>query len=129
MRIPSRCPACSAPLQIVALSCSSCATRVEGVFRPCPVCSLEPDDRTTLDLFLSVRGNAKEVERALGVSYPTVRARLDRVWTSLGESRASPQPGDLSPLQILADLRGGTIGVDQAVRLLRHRGHPPSGSA
>lgn len=129
MRIPGRCPACSASLQVVALSCPSCATRVEGAYLLCPICRLEGDDRALAELFLRVRGNAKEIERALGVSYPTVRARLDRIWSRLDGAAQSPETQDPSPLQILADLRDGSIGVAQAIQLLRYRGHPPSGSA
>jgi hypothetical protein len=129
MKIPSRCPACSSPIQVVALSCRSCGTRVEGTFDLCPACSLEGDDRDLLELFLRAHGNAKEVERAMGVSYPTVRARLDRLWSLLDGKVGSQESRESSPLQILAELRDGSIGVDRAIELLRYRGRPPDGSA
>jgi hypothetical protein len=69
------------------LACPDCATRVGGEFGLCPVCSLPDEDRALLELFLRVRGNAKGVERALGVSYPTVRARLEQLWRRLDAHR------------------------------------------
>jgi hypothetical protein len=129
MRLPERCPACAGRLQITSLACPQCATRIEGTFHACPVCSLEPEDRGLLELFLRVRGNAKEVERALGVSYPTVRARLDRLWSHLNLPAPDSEPAERSAMEILADLRDGTIGVAQAVALLRSRGRGPVGNA
>lgn len=127
--MPHRCPACAEQLQVVSLACPQCAIRIEGAFHLCPVCSLEADDRALLELFLRVRGNAKEVERMLGVSYPTVRARLDRLWSHL--TLPSPRPGaeERSSMEILAQLRQGNIGVAQAIGLLRSRGRLTAGNA
>jgi hypothetical protein len=129
MRMPDRCPACSGPLRVTSLACPDCLTRIEGSFRACPMCSLEGDDRELLELFLRVRGNAKEVERALGVSYPTVRARLDRLWSRLNSPLPGPAPGERPAMEILAELREGKIDAARAVQLLRHRGCPPAGSS
>ena len=129
MRMPEHCPACVGRLKVTSLACPQCATRIEGTFDVCPVCSLEGDERALLDLFLRVRGNAKEVERMLGVSYPTVRARLDRLWSRLNLPSPDPESAERSAMEILAKLREGTFGVAQAVVLLRNRGRPPTGSA
>jgi hypothetical protein len=127
--MPDHCPACAARLQVTSLTCPSCATRIEGTFESCPLCSLDGDDRALLELFLRARGNAKEVERALGVSYPTVRARLERLWTRLDLGDASPAATDRPAMAILADLRAGKISVPEALEALRRRGRPPAGSA
>ena len=124
-----RCPACAGPLQVTSLACPQCTSRVEGTFQACPVCSLEGDDRALLDLFLRVRGNAKEVERMLGVSYPTVRARLDRLWSHLNPHPPNPEPAEQSAMEVLSKLRAGSIGVAQAIELLRSRGRGPAGSS
>jgi hypothetical protein len=129
MRMPERCPACAGRLQVTSLACTQCATRIEGAFHVCPVCSLEGDDRALLELFLRVRGNAKEVERMLGVSYPTVRARLDRLWSRLNLPPPDPETAERPALEILAKVREGSIGVAQAIALLRSRGRQPAGSA
>lgn len=129
MKLPDRCPTCSGKLLVTSLACPHCAIRIEGSFETCPVCSLGGAERELLELFLRVRGNAKEVERSLGVSYPTVRARLDRVWAGLQLAAPVPEPVEQSALATLAELRAGGIGVDQAAALLRNRGRPPAGSA
>jgi hypothetical protein len=128
MRMPDHCPACAGPLQVTTLACSRCATRIEGTFDVCHLCSLGGDDRALLELFLRVRGNAKEVERALGVSYPTARTRLERLWSRLNLPTPGLTSGERSSLEILADLREGSIGVADAIRLLRHRGRPLPGN-
>jgi hypothetical protein len=129
MRIPERCPACAGRLQVTSLACPHCETRIEGAFHVCPLCSLEGGDRALLELFLRVRGNAKEVERMLGVSYPTVRARLDRLWSHLNPPPPDPKPAERSAMEILAKVRDGSVGVAQAAALLRSRGRPPAGNA
>jgi hypothetical protein len=121
-RLPNSCPSCSTALRAMRLACPSCSTLVEGDFELCPICSLGPEDRSLLDLFLSVRGNAKEIQRSLKVSYPTVRARLDQLWGRMKLAPAPPQNGEgRSPVAILDDLREGRITIDQAEILLRNR--------
>jgi hypothetical protein len=121
-RLPNACPSCAATLRATRLACPSCSTIVEGNFELCPICSLGPDDRSLLDLFLSARGNAKEIQRSLKVSYPTARARLDQLWGRMKLTPAPPQNGEgRSPVAILDDLREGRITVDQAELLLRNR--------
>jgi hypothetical protein len=88
---------------------------------------LPDDDRTLLDLYLKVRGNAKGVERALGISYPTVRTRLEQLWNRLDTLRQTAAPAAPPPrpaLEIVRELREGKVDVAQAVTLLRNRGRP-----
>lgn len=56
---------------------------MRGHFSPCEFCSLDDDQRVLLRAFLASRGNAKELERHLAVSYPTARARLDDLLAAL----------------------------------------------
>ena len=84
------------------------------MFDLCPTCRLEPDDRRLFDLFLDARGNLKGVQRALGVSYPTVRQRMEELFNRLGRETAPADPGD-----VLERLRSGELTVTDAVRLLR----------
>jgi hypothetical protein len=104
---------------------------VEGEFPLCPVCSLDDEDRSLLELFLRVRGNAKGVERELGISYPTVRSRLEQLWLRLEAHRTEAEgrrPGpdrekrERPSIEILRDLEMGTIDVPSAAALLRTRG-------
>ncbi len=129
MRTPDRCPACAGRLRVARLACPQCGVQIEGAFDSCPLCSLEGESRALLETFLRARGNAKEIERTLGISYPTVRARLDRLWAQMDLVKAAPDSPTRSALKILAELREGKISVDQAVMRLQHRPTPPTGSA
>ena len=78
-RTPTQCPVCDLPLSISELRCRGCGTTLRGEFTlsRCSFCNLPPDQLKFLELFLRCRGNLRELERTLGLSYPTVRARLD----------------------------------------------------
>ena len=75
-RPPGDCPVCGGVLQPVRLGCAGCGTQIIGEFDACEFCALDDADLHLLRLFLAARGNLKEVEKHLGVSYPTARARL-----------------------------------------------------
>ena len=112
--IPPRCPSCSGPLVIVKLACPACRTEVSGEFDVCPVCRLEGDTQRLFGLFMKARGNVKQVQRDLGVSYPTSRQRIEELFQTLGQG---PSPPD--PVSILRRVRTGEIDVVTAERLLR----------
>ncbi len=113
-RAPNRCPSCGDGLVIVKLVCPSCEAEVNGEFELCRACRLDEQSRRILDLFLAARGNLREVQRALGVSYPTARQRVAQVFEKLHE-----QPPRPSPQSVLERLRLGEIDVAEAERLLR----------
>lgn len=113
---PRDCPVCAERLALTRLSCVNCDTELSGDFAACEFCSLGAEDRDVLRVFLASRGNMKELERHLGVSYPTARARFDGLLQRLGLGPApQPPPG----LDVLARLAAGEIGVDEALGRLR----------
>jgi hypothetical protein len=114
--MPVRCPACEGPLSVKALYCEACSTEVVGRFLPNEFALLPREHLDFLRLFVKTRGNLKEVERILGVSYPTVRARLDALLKALGYE-AGEEEGDR--LQVLEALRRGEISVEEAVARLK----------
>ncbi|WMJ76468.1 MULTISPECIES: DUF2089 domain-containing protein [unclassified Sedimentibacter] len=83
-KAPSKCPVCGEKLSITKLGCHKCSTFIEGDFEPCEFCSLPEDDLNFLKTFIKCRGNIKDVEKEMGISYPTVRGKLDTVIKSLG---------------------------------------------
>src|SRR4051812_2603822 len=89
-RPPALCPSCGERMHVTSLGCR-CGTGVTGQFQPCEFCALGPDQRELLRVFLSSRGNTRDLERHLGVSYPTARARFEEVLASLGYTRVSPE--------------------------------------
>ena len=112
---PRDCPVCSDRLALTRLSCDTCGTELSGSFEACEFCSLNADDREVLRVFLASRGNMKELERHLGVSYPTARARFDTLLGKLGIAKATP-PGP--SLEVLDELARGEIDIDEALRRL-----------
>ena len=112
-----RCPVCESPLRVTELTCPACQTRIASDLGTCNFCSLRPDLLVFLHAFLRSRGNIKEVERELGISYPTVRKRLDALLRSLG-METGPAPGRDRRLEVFEQLRKGEISVDDAVEWL-----------
>ena len=78
------CPVCSGELTIARLHCRSCGTALEGEFGVGRFGRLDREQLGLLESFLRSRGNLKEMERELGISYPTVRGRVDALIRSLG---------------------------------------------
>lgn len=117
--MPHECPVCHARLEVTGLACPSCQTRIEGRFTVNEFATLPPEQLEVLRLFVKTRGNLKEMERILGLSYPTVRARFETLLRTLGyESDAAP---DVSTerARVLEQLEQGEISADEAAELLR----------
>ncbi|MET9023013.1 DUF2089 domain-containing protein [Actinopolymorpha sp. NPDC004070] len=112
---PSACPTCQAPLSVSGLHCDRCDTEVRGHFRHCEFCALDDAQRDLLRVFLAARGNTKELERHLGVSYPTARARLDELLTALGVATAPPVDRQTRRRQLLDAVARGDLDVEEAM--------------
>lgn len=78
------CPACGRGMAVERYVCDACGTRVEGRFALVPLARLGPQEAAFVELFVRVRGNLKQMERILEVSYPTLRSRLETVIGQLG---------------------------------------------
>lgn len=84
------CPVCADELTITRLHCRSCGTALEGEFGVGRFGRLDREQMTLLESFLRSRGNLKEMERELGISYPTVRGRVDSLVRALGLADGAP---------------------------------------
>ena len=118
---PAQCPVCGESMVVTKLRCSHCGTELSGEFSPCRFCRLEEKHLQFVETFLRCRGSIKEVERALGVSYPTVKNMLDAALTALGldekpELRALREKEERA--EILQRLSDGEIDVDTAIEAL-----------
>lgn len=141
-RMPGRCPVCGETMEITSLHCDACDTTISGHFATCKFCQLSEEMQDFVEIFIRSRGNIKEVERALGISYPTVRGRLEGVIKALGYSveddqddlaesqRPVVQPAVVTPpvgsgasaerrREILAALSRGEISAEEAAARLR----------
>ncbi len=119
-RLLGRCPVCGEPLEVVRLHCRNCDTSVEGHFDVGRFAALGPEQLDFLETFLRARGNIREVERELGLSYPTVRSRLDGLLTALGLMPSAAEDEQAPDRRAVLDaLERGEITAEEAVRRLR----------
>ncbi len=82
--VVGNCPVCGERLEVERLRCPRCHTALEGRLALCPFCAMTEEQREFARVFIAARGNLREMERMLGLSYPTVRARLESVIEALG---------------------------------------------
>ena|SRR2546430_5172958 len=115
----AKCPICAEALTVARLECGACGTRIEGSFALGRFHRLSAEQLEFLETFIKARGNFKDVERELGMSYPTVRSRLDAVIRALGfPSQAEPDREAERRKEILRELAEGRIAADDAASLL-----------
>jgi len=121
---------CEAELVVTHLRCQQCGTGLDGVFHLNKFDRLSRDQLRFVDVFVKNRGVIRDVEKELGISYPTVRSRLDEVIHSLGYD-ASGEPAvdahvsapDPDARRVILDkLAAGEITAEQAVSQLRGAG-------
>ena len=86
---------------------------IEGAFELPELARLSPDDQVFVAAFVRSHGSIKEMEQVFGVSYPTIKARLNRISSRLSFVETDPKP---SRAEILERLERGEIGAEEAVR-------------
>ncbi len=121
-RFVGSCPGCGGPMEIRRLECPACEIGVDGHFDAGPLARLNRDQLDFVEVFLRARGKIKDVEEELGISYPTVVARLNEVLIALG-FEAGEDPRDAERRQrVLDDLAAGRLGAAEAAEQLRSLG-------
>ncbi|OYD16392.1 hypothetical protein CH330_02965 [candidate division WOR-3 bacterium JGI_Cruoil_03_51_56] len=114
--ILTTCPVCNSSMVISELRCESCGTSVKGKFKIPILCQLPSGLYEFLLVFVKNRGVIREVEQELGISYPTVKARLDAVLAAL---RFGDQVRTADREHIIGMLEQGEISAEEAEKLLR----------
>ena len=117
-RAPSDCPVCGAQLAVIRLGCTSCGSELAGIFRPCEFCALNEKETEMLRVFLTSRGNLREVEKHLGVSYPTARQRFGELLEKLGLGEGAEPETALTRDQILSEVATGALSPAEAQELI-----------
>lgn len=119
------CPSCQGPLTPKVLACDECNLRVEGPFEMNEFATLPAEDLHFLRIFIRCEGRIRDMEPALGLSYPTVRARLTQLKNKLlGEAESSPKtrtesaPG-ASTQETLKLLESGQISFEDAMKRIK----------
>lgn len=134
MPSPSRidhCPSCEGPLEVRELYCPTCEIQFRGRFETSgagPFSRLSNDQLAFLRLFVTSRGNLSDIERTLGVSYPTVRSKLDDLIAAVAASEptlvsppaSDPEPaGPLTRREILARISDGRLSPQEGMALMQ----------
>ena len=122
-KILEQCPTCAKDLEVTELTCPSCKTIIRSRYTVCPFCKLSPESLRFIETFVRCRGNIKEMERELGLSYPTVRGRLHAVIAELGyEIEEEPEVDEEEIMAerraVLDQLEKGEISTTEATKLL-----------
>lgn len=128
------CPVCQHELSVTRLHCGECGTTLEGDFSVGRFGRLSREQLALLESFLRSRGNLREMERELGLSYPTIRGRVDALVRALGLGGAEAGTDEASTERravgadpearrtILERLARREIGAEEAAAALRARG-------
>ncbi|HXG26649.1 MAG TPA: DUF2089 domain-containing protein [Candidatus Binatia bacterium] len=127
------CPVCSSELAVTRLHCRACGTTLEGEFSVGRFGRLSKEQLALLESFLRSRGNLRDMERELGISYPTVRSRVEALVRALGfgprdggdaEEDATAPASDLAAArqQILERLARREITAEDAATAIRNLG-------
>ena len=117
-----RCPVCGEKLEVTRLHCPACDTTVEGHFGLGRFYLLSSEQLAFAETFIRCEGKINKVEEELGISYPTVRNRLNDVIQALGyEVHEETGTSTEQRRQILEQLAQGQLTSEEALRLLRSK--------
>lgn len=123
--IPAQCPVTGGPLIVTELSSLDGSVTVRGRFRVPPAALLDPDNQRILEVFLRSRGVITTMEKELGLSYPTVRSRIDNLLTELGMRPYRTKPASKKATAVtrgvLDQLERGEITAEEAKQKLKHK--------
>jgi len=112
------CPDCEKPMKLTAATCGGCGLKLDGDFEVSALGRLSEEDQVFVVAFLRHHGSIRQMERILGISYPTVKNRLRAIVSRLDEAFSVPTPNSL----VLDQLSRGEITVDEALERLQGRG-------
>lgn len=122
LTLATPCPACASEMAVGALACS-CGVRVEGHFATNEFAALGPGDLHLLRVFVMCEGRIRDMEAALGVSYPTVKSRIRALKDTLRLGDTQQEAGgdseDRDIHDVLDKLETGELSADDAIGQLR----------
>ena len=119
-KILEECPSCGSELEVTRLSCTRCETVVTGRCQPSRLCQKPPASVQFLEAFVKSRGNIKEMERELGISYWTIRSQLNELIQELGFEVEAAQEDELKTRrrEILEQVDRGELSASDATEQL-----------
>jgi hypothetical protein len=120
-QVPTACPVCHDELIVTRLACRNCGTALEGRFSLEKIFQLTPEQLHFVEVFLRSEGKLNRVQDELGLSYPTVRSRLEEVIQALGYEVTGKDEGidEEQRQEILRKLAAKEITSEKALELLQ----------
>ena len=115
-KLTGNCSYCGGELHIEKLRCKGCNIAIEGEIELPRLARLDSEDRDFIELFVTLSGSLKDMSKQLGISYPTVRNRLNRIIELLTQEISRDQ---MHRKEILDKLEKGKIKAEKAINLLR----------
>lgn len=125
LKLFEQCPACGGPIIITEIKCTHCHLTMQGEFTPGLFSTLSGDQLTFVRAFLRVRGNLSEMEKVLGVSYPTIRNKLEEINQALDRAEETPDPIPLPNSErnaVLNKVATGELTAAEALERLKGLG-------
>ena len=117
--VPTRCPVCQDDLLVTRLVCRNCGTALEGRFATDRLFQLTPEQLHFVEMFLRCEGKLNRMEREVGLSYPTLRARLSEIIRQMGFAvGAEIAVSDEERHRVLDELAAGKMTSEEAMRAL-----------
>lgn len=111
--VMGKCFVCDGDTIVTEYKCRKCDTTIRGKFDLCKFCKLSDEHKMFAEIFIKNRGNIKEIEKELSISYPTVRNKLEELIGALGYSKVTSRTVDKKA--ILEKLAKGEISKDEAL--------------
>jgi hypothetical protein len=109
------CPVCGGELTVTEYCCEDCGVSLKGQFKRCDICQLPKELLHFVRVFLKCEGNMKEVEKMLGLSYPTIKSRLSKInqYLSLQDFNRFMEGQDR--LELLRRFKEGEVSLDDVL--------------
>lgn len=124
------CPACEESLKPRVLGCPSCDLKIEGAFQMNEFAQLGGEDLHLLRIFIRSEGRIRDMESALGLTYPTIRSRLASLRARLGlgaeisaaseeEPKGNEETREMTNAEVLEALQNKKITYEEALKRLK----------
>lgn len=118
LNLPASCPLCGESIEITRIKCGGCGCEINGSFKVGSFRLLPIEYQKFITVFLRHRGNIKQVEKELGISYPTINKMLDSINNVL---KGTVEEKPLSRKEILDSIEKGEMSVKEATYILKTR--------
>jgi hypothetical protein len=118
LSLPAGCPLCGEAIEVTQIKCTGCGSEIKGSFATAGLGVLPVEYQKFITVFLRHRGNISQVEKELGISYPTINKMLDGINKALS---SSGQEKPLTRKEILDSIEKGEMSVKEATFILKTR--------